>query len=56
MTVDDLIDLLKPFPRDAEVSICVDDLRDRMEFQQVVCVTCNGVSEVLLCEERVVER
>lgn len=56
MTVDDLIDLLKPMPRDAEVSICADDLSDRIDFQQVVCVTCQGVSEVLLCEERVVER
>lgn len=56
MNVDDLIELLKKMPRDADVSICVDDLRDRMEFQQVVCITCDGVSEVLLCEEKLVER
>ena len=55
MTVDETIEKLKAFPRDAEVSIAIDDLRDRMSFQQVVCITCDGRSEVLLCEEKLVD-
>lgn len=55
MTVRTLIKRLSELPQDAEVSIAVDDLQDRMEFKQVVCITCDGESYVLLCEEELVK-
>ena len=54
MSVDELIDKIKVMPRDAEVSIAIDDLTDRCSLEQVVCITCDGISEVLLCEIRMV--
>lgn len=50
MTVNDLIDELWSMPRDADVSIAIDDPKDRCNISQVACITCGGVSEVLICE------
>ena len=60
MTLEQLITQLsaiaKNTPPDSEVLIAFDCLDDRSDIQQIVKISCEGVDDVLLCTECLVNR
>lgn len=52
MTVEELIYELKTMPRKAEVSIAIDDIRDRCDVDSVIGLIHKEKTEVLICETR----
>lgn len=49
-----LVDVCNLYP-DAEVFVAVDDIGDRVDIEQVVVMECDGMVDVLLCEQALMD-